>query len=234
MICISLMQLCQVSHAQMLTPASRLKKVYEAYLENENLFLDIEVTGYHFNQETIPILLGKGKIRRKGNLYYSCYDDTESITTEKVTTVVNHARKTISIFQAEKPLKERYNDSQIPNFDAIIDKLEDISVEVLSNGNTRYTFISQFDQIYKTEIEISRQTNLICEIVYHYMRPGNESDFEFKKVVAVYKTAKEDKSIDQYFNINKFVTHSSNGYQLTTPFSRYSLSSPDPQNRLSP
>lgn len=219
---------------QSATIESQLKKVYEAYLNAEYLALDIEVMGYPREKDSNSFVLGDGKIRKQGNMYYSYYDGVESITNEKLSIMVDHTRKTISLFEEEKTLKEEYSLAQAPDFDAMLAKGNGAKVETLPNGNKKYTFTSQIDYVEKTEIEINKQSDLFENITYHYVQPDEESDFEFEKVNIHYSSAKSEEQTSEYFDLGKFVIKTSKGYRLTTPFSGYTLTFSDSQNRLSP
>src|SRR3954465_7624813 len=77
-----------------------LLKVRKVYQDAENFSADVTVTGYETKENTKPVQIGSGILRKTKTDYYSKFAADEMITNEKHTIIVNHTNKTIKLLDA--------------------------------------------------------------------------------------------------------------------------------------
>lgn len=201
-----------------------LKKVSEAYVNTENLSLNVNVTGV-LSENNGEIKIAEGKIRKKGWAYYTSYDGVELIMKKHRVLTVNHIDKTISFEVTEKSVSEAWEMiKRFSNIDSLGAKIDTAMVEELPGGDIKLSLRQANATIERTDVTLNSKTNLIKKVVYYYGNADEEFNTDLNKVIITYTDLKGNDLGDDYFSINRFIKKVNDNYIKKPEYAGYKLS----------
>lgn len=204
-------------------PKSLLKETTQAYLDANDLSMDVNVQTYSTSTGQ-GTLLGKGMIRKSGNNYYSKFLTDELIVNGNCTVVLDHNEKTITWYDANDKKKKGGKNQELPNMDSLAFQ-DSVAYKGLVNGQRHFVFYSRSaaSAISMTEVYINDASRFIEKIVYYYRANNTDEAYDMFKVVIDYVNISTTPPSKTYFSESKYLTYSKGLPVLTSAYSGYQL-----------
>lgn len=202
------------------TATDELRASGNAFRKYENLSMQVSVYTYATANPASASFVGKGKMSKSKEGYYSSFLNDEMISNSSCTVILNHESKTMHCFDGDERKKRK--DAFVPQLDSVRPG-DSLQYKGIVNGMKLVVIYHKNSYISKSEIYINPSTSLYSRIVYYYA-PANE-DFTadaFKSEI-IYDQVSFDEPDAKLFSTEKFISHKNKTWVSTPAFKNYRL-----------
>lgn len=198
-----------------------LVKVSQKMAQN-NFKMNVQMKMVHW-EEALPSVTSKGIVKRKGNNYYTDFDNQINLVNEKYTVIVAKEDKQIiytEVSNAENTANPNENFMSLPENEEVYKSAKLIKAD--NSGNVYEITKPQFGMV-KMVIHISKD-DVLREVVYHYEKnehsPIKEITITYSNVVfnpAFSSTEFSEKIFLKKVNGKVVLTEAYSDYKIINP-----------------
>lgn len=198
-----------------------LRAAAAAFRNYENLSMEVSAYVYATPRAASGTLIGKGKMSKSAKGYYSRFQDDEMVANTSCTVIINHAAKTIHIFNDDQRRKRK--DSFIPQLDSMNNGNDSMVYRGIVDGMKLVVIYSKNSYVRQTEVYINPSTSLMSRIVYYYAPPTEDYTADAYKSEIVYDKISFDEPDAALFSTEKFVAQKNKTWVAAAAFAQYHL-----------